>query len=359
MRTTVTVLTTLAALGFASAASAQDMMGPPKGLYLGGGLGLSMPPDAKITGPQTSTKADLENFVGGMVNLGYAYPNNLRSEIELGYRQNDVESVGTSGGSGDYSTFNGMINLYYDIPGLGRWTPYLGAGGGMARLELDGVAPVNGSTLSDDDWVWAYQGIAGVGYQLTNNLGLFADYRYLDTTEGNFTTAGGRELGTDYTEHRVMVGLRWFFGAPAKKMEPTPAAAPAPMPAPAPAPAPRVQAPAPAPAPARNYLVFFDFDRADLKPDAQSVVRQAAQNFPRTQGVTRIEATGHADRSGTDAYNLRLSQRRAEAVRDELVRQGVPANQIVIAAKGEREPLVQTADGVREPQNRRVEIIIR
>ena len=247
-----------------------------------------------------------------------------------------------------------MMNLYYDFQGLGRWTPYIGAGVGMANLDVSGVRPVDGSTLDGSEWVYAYQGIAGVGYQLTNNLGLFADYRYLDTTEGNFKTTAGRELGTDFTEQRVMVGLRWFFGAPEKKAEAMPVAAPAPMPAPAPAPV-----AAPAPAPARNYIVFFDFDKADLKSEAQTVVRQAAQGFKTSQGVTRIEATGHADCSGTPAYNMKLSQRRAETVRAELIAQGVPANAITIAAKGETQPLVQTADGVREPQNRRVEIVLR
>ncbi len=68
---------------------------------------------------------------------------------------------------------------------------------------------------------------------------------------------------------------------------------------------------------------------------------------------------GHADRSGSDAYNLRLSQRRADAVAAELVRQGVNRNDIGIQAFGESRPLVPTADGVREPQNRRVEIVLR
>jgi OmpA-OmpF porin, OOP family len=352
MRHSVSALALLAALGLASAASAQEA---PKGLYLGAGLGVSIPNDAKISGHQVDTDAELDIFATGMLNLGYAYPNNLRSELEVGYRENDVDKVGGANGNGDYSTFNGMLNLYYDIPGMGRFTPYVGIGGGMAHVSLNNVSPVGGSTVDDSDWVWAYQGIGGVGYQLTNNLGLFADYRFLDTTEGNFRMANGREVGTDFTEHRVMVGLKWFFGAPEKKMEPTPAAAPAPMAAPAPAPAPA----AAVPAPARNYLVFFDFDKADLKPDAMNIVTQAAQNFPKTSGVTRIEATGHADRAGSDTYNQRLSLRRAEAVRAELIRQGIPANQIVVAGKGEREPLVQTADGVREPQNRRVEIILR
>lgn len=354
MRSSVSAIALLAALAISSTVQAQDIT-QPKGLYIGAGIGASIPSEAKITGPGVSTEAELDAFVAAMATLGYSYSNNLRSEIELAYRQNDVAKVGTSTGSGDYTTINPMLNLYYDFPGMGRFTPYLGAGVGLANLDLGSVSPVDGSRLDDSDWVYAYQGIAGIGYQLTNNVGLFADYRYLDTSEGNFKTAAGRELGTDYTEQRVMVGLRWFFGAPEKKMEPMPVAAPAPAPAPAPA----VQAPPPPPPPARNYIVFFDFDKADLKSDSATIVRQAAQAFPRSQGVTRIEATGHADRSGTDAYNLKLSQRRAEAVRAELIAQGVPANQIAIFAKGEKEPLVQTADGVREPQNRRVEIILK
>jgi OmpA-OmpF porin, OOP family len=75
--------------------------------------------------------------------------------------------------------------------------------------------------------------------------------------------------------------------------------------------------------------------------------------------VRLIVATGHADRSGPDNYNVRLSERRATAVKNQLVREGVPAGIIQTAGKGERENLVQTADGVREPRNRRVEIVFR
>jgi outer membrane protein OmpA-like peptidoglycan-associated protein len=116
-------------------------------------------------------------------------------------------------------------------------------------------------------------------------------------------------------------------------------------------------APAPRQAP-RSYLVFFDFDRSDLTPEATNIVRTAADNA-KAGNVTRIDVTGHADRSGSDQYNLRLSQRRAQTVQAELVRDGVPADQISISAKGESQPLVPTADGVREPQNRRVEIVYR
>ena len=75
--------------------------------------------------------------------------------------------------------------------------------------------------------------------------------------------------------------------------------------------------------------------------------------------TTRIEVAGHADRSGTPQYNQRLSQRRADVVASELVKQGIAKEDISVTAFGETKPLVPTADGVREPQNRRVEIVLR
>ncbi len=104
-----------------------------------------------------------------------------------------------------------------------------------------------------------------------------------------------------------------------------------------------------------RYLVFFDLDRATLTPSSRSVVSEAAQEFLRTGGA-RISLAGHADRSASEAYNQRLSERRVEAVRKELVRLGVPDNAIGTVAQGETDPLVPTADGVREARNRRVEI---
>jgi OOP family OmpA-OmpF porin len=360
MRHSVSSLALLAALAVSANAFAQDM-GAPKGLYLGGGLWASIPQDSDLDGGGTvnGSTVEFDTGWGGAGAIGYGYSNNLRSEVELGYTSNDVDGVsgaGASAGSGDANVLSGMLNLLYDFPGLGKWTPYVGGGFGAAYVSAEGGATYSGTriTFDDNDWTWAGQGIAGVGYQLTENLGMFADYRYFFTGDVDLRTSQNLTTETDLAQHRVMVGLRWFFGAPAKPA-PMAAAAPAPMAAP-PAPPP---APAPAPAPARNYIVFFDFDRADLKSDAQTVVRQAASGFKNSQGVTRIEATGHADRSGTPAYNMKLSQRRAEAVRAELVAQGVPANAITISAKGETQPLVQTADGVREPQNRRVEIVLR
>jgi hypothetical protein len=104
-----------------------------------------------------------------------------------------------------------------------------------------------------------------------------------------------------------------------------------------------------------RYRVFFELDRATLTPDARSAVSEAAQDFL-SAGAARVSLAGHADRSASEAYNQRLSERRVEAVRRELVRLGVPDGAIAMVAEGETDPLVQTVDGVREARNRRVEI---
>jgi OmpA-OmpF porin, OOP family len=138
-----------------------------------------------------------------------------------------------------------------------------------------------------------------------------------------------------------MLGVRYAFNA-----------APPPPP---PAPVPVV---APAPAPARSYLVFFDWDRADLTDRARQIIADAAQNSTRVQ-YTRLEVNGYTDTSGTPRYNQGLSIRRAQAVAAELVKDGVPRSAISIQGFGDTHLLVPTGPGVREAQNRRVEIIIR
>jgi len=119
-----------------------------------------------------------------------------------------------------------------------------------------------------------------------------------------------------------------------------------------------VEEPAPeVAAPPENYLVFFDLDQADVTPEGMSIVESAAADA-NEKPFTRIVVFGHADTSGTDQYNIDLSQRRAEAVESALIELGVQADTIETEALGETQPLVPTGDGVREPQNRRVEIVI-
>ncbi|HTJ63841.1 MAG TPA: OmpA family protein [Alphaproteobacteria bacterium] len=116
---------------------------------------------------------------------------------------------------------------------------------------------------------------------------------------------------------------------------------------------PPVQAPAPTP---RAYLVFFDFNKSDLTAQARDIVDTAAKNAE-TARVTQLTVTGHTDTVGSDAYNMRLSRRRAESVAAQLEKNGIAASEIEIVAKGKRDLLVPTRDGVREPQNRRVQIV--
>jgi OOP family OmpA-OmpF porin len=121
--------------------------------------------------------------------------------------------------------------------------------------------------------------------------------------------------------------------------------------APAPAPA---AAPATMPKPV-NYLVFFDFDKSNLSPEARKIIATAAQAI-KAGGDTKIKVTGHTDTVGTVDYNIKLSFRRADAVEQELVRDGVPAGDIAVDGKGKSDLLVATGDGVREPKNRRAVI---
>jgi outer membrane protein OmpA-like peptidoglycan-associated protein len=105
-----------------------------------------------------------------------------------------------------------------------------------------------------------------------------------------------------------------------------------------------------------SYMVFFDFNKSDLTSQAVTIVDTAAKNAGPAH-VTQITCTGHTDTVGSDAYNMRLSRRRAESVAAELEKQGIPSGEIEIVAKGKKDLLVPTGDGVREPQNRRVQIV--
>jgi outer membrane protein OmpA-like peptidoglycan-associated protein len=114
---------------------------------------------------------------------------------------------------------------------------------------------------------------------------------------------------------------------------------------------------APPPPPVRNFLVFFDFDKSNLTPRALDIIKEAAR-IAKSGESTKVTCTGHTDTAGAASYNLALSLRRASSVKAALVREGLSASVISIVGRGEESLLVKTADGVREPQNRRVEIVV-
>ncbi|OYV69561.1 MAG: hypothetical protein B7Z67_08680 [Acidiphilium sp. 21-60-14] len=153
------------------------------------------------------------------------------------------------------------------------------------------------------------------------------------------------------SENSVGIGFLHHFAPPPPIMPP-------PIMPPPTMPAPRLPPVAtPAPAPARTYLVFFDWNRANLTDRAGQIIGQAAR-ASRSTRVTELHVNGYTDTSGTRAYNQTLSLRRADAVAARLVIDGVPQRDIAIKGFGESHLLVPTGPGAREPQNRRVEIIL-
>jgi outer membrane protein OmpA-like peptidoglycan-associated protein len=263
--------------------------------------------------PQTGWAA------GGVIGYDFVGP---RVELEGVYRQNSTnlgavgQAINTQVGQ-----LGIMANLLYDFFPGATITPYVGAGAGIGFVD---------SNASLGSTVFAYQGIIGVGWNIDYNFRVNLDGRYYGTT--NPTVNG---VGWSNNNLSVMLGLSYKFGQPE--------AAPPP--------------PAPPPPQTTSFMVFFDWDRSNLSQQALQTIQQAANAY-RTKGSARITATGHTDRSGPENYNMALSLRRANTVKDALVRDGVPASAITVIGKGESQPLVQTADGVREPQNRRVEIVI-
>ena len=332
---------------------------PVTGLYVGAGAGLNMLQEVEgdlSNAFATPRGVNVETNYGwaGVISLGWGFGNGVRAEIEGNYRSNAVDSVvngnNRGGSAGTVSSYGVMANALYDFdlgPGM-PVMPYVGLGAGYVWQNWDRARNTT-TTLDGGEGSFAYQAIVGAALPLNDvapGLALTAEYRFLGTmatdvdassTSHGTTTRGSAEVTT--FNHSLMVGLRYAFNA----------AAPAPAP---------VAAPAAAPAPARTFLVFFDFDRADLTDRARAIIAEAAQNAQRT-GSARIEVAGHADRSGTPQYNQALSERRARAVAAELQRRGIAGTAINVQAFGESRPLVPTADGVREPQNRRVEIVLR
>ncbi|GEL62810.1 membrane protein [Kozakia baliensis] len=350
---------------------------PVKGLYVSGSGGASFNQDQTIRlSPNLPSGRDhYDAGVTGLGAVGWGLGNGFRVEVEGNYRNNRLQQFKTSSfpssTGGRQQTYGVMANALFDLDVGANWVyPYFGAGVGYAWQGMNAyvTAPNNyfsehvGGTAGN----FAYQGMFGLSFPVPFAVGLSftTEYRFFTMLgpQGHYANAtgsiggydkprpygamaGNRDSRTDFN-HSLLLGLRYEFN-------------PAPPP---PRPAPVMTAPAPQPA--RTYLVFFDWDKADLTDRARSIVAVAAQNSTHTQ-VTRIEVNGYTDNSAAhpglrgQAYNQKLSEARASAIKAELIRDGVPGGTIFTQGFGESNPLVATGPNTREPQNRRVEIILK
>jgi OOP family OmpA-OmpF porin len=207
------------------------------------------------------------------------------------------------------------------------------------RLELTAIA--QGLGVSGGSWGWGAS--ATLSYAVTDWFAVNAGYRALNTERtGDRNLPDSSKRSLDLTAYGPVIGMSFRLGSsPPRSPSPSPVAPVA----------------APAPAPAKTYLVFFDWDKASLTPRATAIIAQAATDS-KTQSTTTLDVSGYTDTSGAPAYNQGLSERRAKAVAAQLVTDGVAAAEIEIHGYGDTHLLVPTGPGVREPQNRRVEIIL-
>jgi len=326
----------------------------PTGFYVGGNTNMSFQDDADSSVAGVTNVIEYKTGWGLDGYGGYAWGNGIRTEGEVAYRHAQTDHVtGTRSGAagGGIHNWAFMGNALYDFDTGTRITPYVGAGIGVAAVDADNMRTINNSTLDSTRAAFAYQGIAGASIALEGNWAFTADYRYFATTpDVKFKTNGATRAETENASHNLMLGIRYTFAKPAEVA----AAAPAPAPVPAPA-AQKAVAPAVAPIP-QSYMVFFDFDKATLTPEATRILASAAEDFKKGKYV-RLVVTGHTDTMGTAKYNQKLSERRAAAVKAECAKLGIPSAEIVAKGAGKNSLLVPTADHVREAQNRRAEIV--
>ncbi|HEY6816753.1 MAG TPA: OmpA family protein [Croceibacterium sp.] len=340
--------------------------------YVGGDIGLMIPDDTTFDIGATEDALALDHDYGfdGALFVGYDL-GAFRLEAEVSYKAADLENYSSTialpsttaphppgdydaGGSASALSFmlNGMLD-FGDDDGI---SGFVGGGIGYAKVRVSDLHPeVNeGIFLDDDDSAFAWQVLAGVRAALSEDVDLTAKYRFFNVNGLSFEGFAGDQFEGRFRSHSILGGITFNFGAP----EPPP---PPPPPPPSPPPVPRpvaAVAPPPPPAPQCNrgpFIVYFDWDRDDITPQAATILDNAATAYA-SCGQAQVIMAGHADKTGSAEYNMGLAGRRANNVRSYMAGRGIPEGRITTRSFGEEQPRVPTADGVNEVQNRRVEV---
>ena len=302
-------------------------------------------------------------------NIGYDF-GGFRLEAEVGYKRASISGYASSAqtpsstttgavsfsppqtfptAGGNESALSFMMNALLDFGDDDGLSGFVGAGGGVARIKEKLLLNNNGAaSVNDSDTGFAYQALAGIRAPLTDHWDVGLKYRFFNANRVNLIDLAGSAISTRYRSHSILGSLTYNFG---EKAEPVPVVV-APPPPPPPPPPEVVAAPVCTPGP---YIVFFDWDKSDITPEAASILDNAVSAYG-SCGQAQVMLAGHADKSGTPKYNVGLSSRRNTSVTSYLTGKGVPGGVIASQAFGEGAPRVETADGVRELQNRRVEI---
>jgi outer membrane protein OmpA-like peptidoglycan-associated protein len=373
MRSKFILLGTVAALSLISTSNTNAHQ---QGWYIGleaganwiGDNDFTLSSDYVANGVSKVSLSQIENLGGsldfdtgwaGFATVGYGFDNNWRVELEGGYRTNDFDvAYGKHSGPSmtaeaapwtfDEMMFNGkaptgsleewtaMVNVIYDVPLTEKIDLNIGVGVGVdfSNLEVAG--------LEDSDTNFAYQAIVGVSYQISKRLDMTLTYRYLNVDAPSYSGTSYPEIYTanleDIEKHTVTVGLRYDLyedEAPVAPVTPPPPPAPAAEP--------------------EQFVVFFGFNKCNITAEADAVLSEAAA-AAKTQGSASVLIVGHTDTVGSNSYNQKLSECRANAAKSGLVAKGIGEGQISATGRGETELLVKTGDSVKEPQNRRATI---